>query len=151
MSKLNKLYIAIQLVLIWAIVFTIPNSLLLQVVLWINLLYTTWTLAYTEIINDDFIELEFTVKSLRQAMTNEMMRLDAVVDEIETLNKKKTAKKTTAKKATKPTEKKAIAKTAKKTATKKSAVKKEVKKEVKKAIAKKSATKKAVKKVAKKK
>lgn len=106
MSKLNKLYIAIQLVLIWAIVFTIPNSLLLQVVLWINLLYTTWTLAYTEIINDDFIELEFTVKSLRQTITNEMMRLDAVVDELETLNKKKATKKTTAK-------------TVKKTATKK--------------------------------
>ena len=111
MSKLNKLYIAIQLVLIWAIVFTIPNSLLLQVVLWINLLYTTWTLAYTEIINDDFIELEFTVKSLRQAMTNEMMRLDAVVDEIETLNKKKTTKKTTAKK---PATKKAVKKAVKK-------------------------------------
>ena len=132
MSKLNKLYIAIQLVLIWAIVFTIPNSLLLQVVLWINLLYTTWTLAYTEIINDDFIELEFTVKSLRQAMTNEMMRLDAVVDEIETLNKKKTTKKTTAKKATKPAEKKATAKTAKKTTAKKPATKKAVKKAVKK-------------------
>ena len=106
MSKFNKLYIAIQLILIWAIVFTIPNSLLLQIVLWVNLLYTTWTLAYTEIINDDFIELEFTVKSLRQAITDEMMRLDAVVDEIEALNKKKTAKKATAK-------------TAKKTATKK--------------------------------
>ena len=117
MSKFNKLYIAIQIILIWAIVFTIPNSLLLQIVLWVNLLYTTWTLAYTEIINDDFIELEFTVKSLRQAITDEMMRLDAVVDELETLNKKKTAKKTTAKKATKPAEKKA---------TKKSAVKKEV-------------------------
>ena len=117
MSKFNKLYIAIQLVLIWAIVFTIPNSLLLQIVLWVNLLYTTWTLAYTEIINDDFIELEFTVKSLRQAITNEMMRLDAVVDELEEKNKKKTAKKTTTKKSTK---------SAKKTATKKSAVKKEV-------------------------
>lgn len=117
MSKFNKLYIAIQIILIWAIVFTIPNSLLLQIVLWVNLLYTTWTLAYTEIINDDFIELELTVKALRQSITNEMMRVDAVVDELETLNKKKTAKKTTAKKATKP---------AKKTATKKSAVKKEV-------------------------
>lgn len=139
MSKLNKLYIAIQLVLIWAIVFTIPNSLLLQFVLWINLLYTAWTLAYTEIINDDFIELEFTVKSLRQAITDEMMRLDAVVDEIEALNKKKTAKKATAK-------------TAKKTATKKSAVKKEViTVVVDEATTKKPATKKAVKKVAKKK
>lgn len=142
MSKLNKLYIAIQLVLIWAIVFTIPNSLLLQFVLWINLLYTTWTLAYTENINDDFIELELTVKSLRQTITNEMMRLDAVVDELETLNKKKTAKK-----ATKP---------AKKTATKKSAVKKEVitivvdEKATKKPATKK-AVKKAVKKVVKKK
>lgn len=139
MSKFNKLYIAIQLILIWAIVFTIPNSLLLQIVLWVNLLYTTWTLAYTEIINDDFIELEFTVKSLRQAITDEMMRLDAVVDEIEALNKKKTAKKATAK-------------TAKKTATKKSAVKKEViTVVVDEATTKKPATKKAVKKVAKKK
>lgn len=144
MSKFNKLYIAIQIILIWAIVFTIPNSLLLQIVLWVNLLYTTWTLAYTEIINDDFIELEFTVKSLRQAITNEMMRLDAVVDEIEALNKKKTAKKTTAK-------------TVKKTATKKSAVKKEVitvvvdKAATKKTTAKKPATKKEVKKAVKKK
>lgn len=131
MSKFNKLYIAIQIILIWAIVFTIPNSLLLQIVLWVNLLYTTWTLAYTEIINDDFIELEFTVKSLRQAITDEMMRLDAVVDELETLNKKKTAKKTTAKKATKPTEKKAT-KTTKKATAKKPATKKAVKKVVKK-------------------
>lgn len=147
MSKFNKLYIAIQIILIWAIVFTIPNSLLLQIVLWVNLLYTTWTLAYTENINDDFIELEFTVKSLRQVITNEMMRLDAVVDELETLNKKKTAKKatakkTTAKKATKSAEKKATKKPAVKKevitivvdekATKKSATKKEVKKAVKK-------------------
>lgn len=139
MSKLNKLYIAIQLVLIWAIVFTIPNSLLLQVVLWINLLYTTWTLAYTEIINDDFIELEFTVKGLRQAITDEMMRLDVVVDELETLNKKKTTKKATVK-------------TAKKTATKKSAVKKEVITiVVDEKATKKPATKKAVKKAVKKK
>lgn len=144
MSKFNKLYIAIQIILIWAIVFTIPNSLLLQIVLWVNLLYTTWTLAYTEIINDDFIELEFTVKSLRQAITNEMMRLDAVVDELETLNKKKATKKTTAK-------------TVKKTATKKSAVKKEVitvvvdKAATKKTTAKKPATKKEVKKAVKKK
>ena len=93
MSKLNKLYIAIQLVLIWAIVFTIPNSLLLQIVLWVNLLYTAWTLAYTEIINDDFIELEFTVKSLRQAITDEMMRVDAVIDEVEELSKRKAPKK----------------------------------------------------------
>ena len=148
MSKFNKLYIAIQLILIWAIVFTIPNSLLLQIVLWVNLLYTTWTLAYTEILNDDFIELEFTVKSLRQAITDEMMRLDAVIDEIETLGKKKTAKKATAKKATakkattktvkKPSVKKEVITivvdkaTTKKATTKKPAVKKEVKKAVKK-------------------
>lgn len=146
MSKFNKLYIAIQIILIWAIVFTIPNSLLLQIVLWVNLLYTTWTLAYTEIINDDFIELEFTVKSLRQAITNEMMRLDAVVDELEALNKKKTVKKATAKKAT-----------AKKTTAKKSSVKKEIitvvvdKAATKKTTAKKPATKKEVKKAVKKK
>ena len=148
MSKFNKLYIAIQIILIWAIVFTIPNSLLLQIVLWVNLFYTTWTLAYTEIINDDFIELEFTVKSLRQAITNEMMRLDAVVDELEALNKKKTVKKATAKKATRP---------AKKTTAKKSSVKKEVitvvvdKAATKKTTAKKPATKKEVKKAVKKK
>ena len=146
MSKFNKLYIAIQIILIWAIVFTIPNSLLLQIVLWVNLLYTTWTLAYTEIINDYFIELEFTVKSLRQAITNEMMRLDAVVDELEALNKKKTVKKATAKKAT-----------AKKTTAKKSSVKKEIitvvvdKAATKKTTAKKPATKKEVKKAVKKK
>lgn len=152
MSKFNKLYIAIQLILIWAIVFTIPNSLLLQIVLWVNLLYTTWTLAYAEIINDDFIELEFTVKSLRQTITNEMMRLDAVVDELETLNKKKTAKKTTAKKATKPAEKKATTKTVKKATAKKPAVKKEViTVVVDEATTKKPATKKAVKKAVKKK
>ena len=143
MSKFNKLYIAIQIILIWAIVFTIPNSLLLQIVLWVNLLYTTWTLAYTEIINDDFIELELTVKSLRQSITNEMMRVDAIVDvfeEIEKIVAKKEAKKKTAKKATtktvkkevkKPAEKKAT-KTVKKATAKKPAVKKEVKKAVKK-------------------
>lgn len=134
MSKLNKLYIAIQLVLIWAIVFTIPNSLLLQVVLWINLLYTTYTLSFTDVVNDDLIESELNIKALRQSITNEMIRLDAVIDEVEELQKKAT------KKAVKKTTKKATTKT----------VKKEVKKEVKKAIAKKSATKKAVKKVAKK-
>lgn len=140
MSKLNKLYIAIQLVLIWAIVFTIPNSLLLQIVLWINLLYTAYTLSFTEIVNDDLIESEFNIKSLRQAITDEMMRLDAVIDEVEELQKK--------------APKKAVKKTAKKATTK--TVKKEVKKEVKKATtkkttAKKPATKKAVKKVVKKK
>ena len=62
MSKLNKLYIAIQLVLIWAIVFTIPNSLLLQVVLWINLLYTAYTLSFTDVVNDDLIESELNIK-----------------------------------------------------------------------------------------
>lgn len=135
MSKLNKLYIAIQLVLIWAIVFTIPNSLLLQVVLWINLLYTAYTLSFTDVVNDDLIESELNIKALRQAITNEMIRLDAVIDEVEELQKKAT------KKAVKKTTKKATTKT----------VRKEVKKEVKKAIAKKSATKKAVKKVVKKK
>lgn len=135
MSKLNKLYIAIQLVLIWAIVFTIPNSLLLQVVLWINLLYTAYTLSFTDVVNDDLIESELNIKALRQAITNEMIRLDTVIDEVEELQKK------APKKAVKKTTKKATTKT----------VKKEVKKEVKKAIAKKSATKKAVKKVAKKK
>ena len=135
MSKLNKLYIAIQLVLIWAIVFTIPNSLLLQVVLWINLLYTAYTLSFTEIVNDDLIESELNIKALRQAILNETMRLDAVIDEVEELQKK------APKKAVKKTTKKATTKT----------VKKEVKKEVKKAIAKKPAVKKAVKKVAKKK
>lgn len=141
MSKLNKLYIAIQLVLIWAIVFTIPNSLLLQFVLWINLLYTAYTLSFTEIVNDDLIESEFNIKALRQAILNETMRLDAVIDEIEELQKK------APKKAVKKTTKKATTKTVKKPA-----VKKEVKKTTtKKATAKKPAVKKAVKKVAKKK
>lgn len=136
MSKLNKLYIAIQLVLIWAIVFTIPNSLLLQVVLWINLLYTAYTLSFTEIVNDDLIESELNIKALRQAITNEMIRLDAVIDEVEGLQKKapkkavkKTVKKATTKTVKKPEVKKA---TTKKTTAKKSAVKKEVKKAVKK-------------------
>lgn len=136
MSKLNKLYIAIQLVLIWAIVFTIPNSLLLQAVLWINLLYTAYTLSFTEIVNDDLIESEFNIKALRQAIINETMRLDAVIDEVEELQKK------APKKAVKKTTKKATTKT----------VKKEVKKATaKKATAKKPATKKAVKKTVKKK
>lgn len=135
MSKLNKLYIAIQLVLIWAIVFTIPNSLLLQAVLWINLLYTAYTLSFTEIVNDDLTESELNIKALRQAIINETMRLDAVIDEVEELKKK------APKKAVKKTTKKATTKT----------VKKEVKTEVKKATAKKPAVKKAVKKVAKKK
>ena len=148
MSKLNKLYIAIQLVLIWAIVFTIPNSLLLQVVLWINLLYTAYTLSFTDVVNDDLIESELNIKALRQAITNEMIRLDAVIDEVEELQKKAT------KKAVKKTTEKATTKTVKKATktTKKPAIKKEVKKATtKKATAKKSATKKAVKKVAKKK
>ena len=144
MSKLNKLYIAIQLVLIWAIVFTIPNSLLLQVVLWINLLYTAYTLSFTDVVNDDLIESELNIKALRQAITNEMIRLDAVIDEVEELQKKAT------KKAVKKTTKKATTKTVKKATTKK-ATKKAVKKTTKKATAKKPATKKAVKKVAKKK
>jgi histone H1 len=135
MSKLNKLYIAIQIILIWAIVFTIPNSLLLQVVLWINLLYTAYTLSFTDVVNDDLIESELNIKALRQAILNETMRLDTVIDEIEELQKK------APKKAVKKTTKKATTKT----------VKKEVKKEVKKATAKKAATKKAVKKAVKKK
>ena len=138
MSKLNKLYIAIQLVLIWAIVLTIPNSLLLQAVLWINLLYTAYTLSFTEIVNDDLIESEFNIKALRQAIINETMRLDAVIDEVEELQKKapkksvkKTTTKTVKKEVKKPAEKKAT-KTTKKTTAKKPAVKKEVKKAAKK-------------------
>ena len=136
MTLQNKLYIAIQLVLIWAIVFTIPNSLLLQAVLWINLLYTAYTLSFTEIVNDDLIESEFNIKALRRAITDEMIRLDAVIDEVEELQKK------APKKAVKKTTKKATTKT----------VKKKLKKPAeKKTTAKKPATKKAVKKVAKKK
>jgi len=116
MSKLNKLYIAIQLVLIWAIVFTIPNSLLLQVVLWINLLYTAYTLSFTDVVNDDLIESELNIKALRQAIINETMRLDAVIDEVEELQKKapKKAVKKTTKKATTKTVKKEVKKVAKK-------------------------------------
>ena len=134
MSKLNKLYIAIQLVLIWAIVFTIPNSLLLQVVLWINLLYTAYTLSFTDVVNDDLIESELNIKALRQAITNEMIRLDAVIDEVEELQKKAT-KKATTKTVKKPAVKKEVITmvvdkattkkaTAKKTTVKKSATKK---------------------------
>ena len=145
MSELNKLYIAIQLVLIWAIVFSIPNSLLLQVVLWINLLYTSYTLSFTDVVNDDLVESELNIKALRQAITNEMIRLDAVIDEVGELQKKAT------KKAVKKTTKKATTKTVKKEV-KKPAAKKEVKKPAKKkATAKKPAVKKAVKKVSKKK
>lgn len=117
MSKLNKLYIAIQLVLIWAIVFTIPNSLLLQVVLWINLLYTAYTLSFTDVVNDDLIESELNIKALRQAIINETMRLDTVIDAIEELQKK------APKKAVKKTAKKATTKTVKKPAVKKAAKK----------------------------
>lgn len=146
MSKLNKLYIAIQLVLIWAIVFTIPNSLLLQVVLWINLLYTAYTLSFTDVVNDDLIESELNIKALRQMITNEMIRLDAVIDEVEELQKK------APKKAVKKTTKKATTKTVKKPAVKKEVITMVVDKATtKKATAKKSATKKTVKKVAKKK
>ena len=116
MSKLNKLYIAIQLVLIWAIVFTIPNSLLLQVVLWINLLYTAYTLSFTDVVNDDLIESELNIKALRQMITNEMIRLDAVIDEVEELQKK------APKKAVKKTTKKATTKTVKKPAVKKEVI-----------------------------
>lgn len=143
MSKLNKLYIAIQLVLIWAIVFTIPNSLLLQVVLWINLLYTAYTLSFTDVVNDDLIESELNIKALRQAITNEMIRLDAVIDEVEELQKKAT-KKATTKTVKKPAVKKEVITMVVDKATTKKAT-------AKKTTVKKSATKKAVKKVAKKK
>lgn len=95
MSKLNKLYITIQIILITAIYFTIPNSLILQLVLWVNLFFTVYTLSFAELTDEELREDEEMLKTIQSDVIHEMMRLDAVVDELETLKKKSAAKKTT--------------------------------------------------------
>lgn len=97
MSKLNKLYITIQIILITVIYFTIPNSLILQLVLWVNLFFTVYTLSFAELTDEELREDEEMLKTIQSDVIHEMMRLDAVVDELETLKKKSTAKKTTKK------------------------------------------------------
>lgn len=97
MSKLNKLYITIQIILITVIYFTIPNSLILQLVLWVNLFFTVYTLSFAELTDEELREDEEMLKTIQSDVIHEMMRLDAVVDELETLKKKSAAKKTTKK------------------------------------------------------
>lgn len=97
MSKLNKLYIAIQIILITVIYFTIPNSLILQLVLWVNLFFTTFTLSFAEATDEEFSEFERDVKISLNTICYEIERLDTLVDELKTPKKKSTAKKTTKK------------------------------------------------------
>lgn len=97
MSKLNRLYITIQIILITVIYFSIPNSLILQLVLWVNLFFTTFTLSFAEATDEELREDEEMLKTIQSDVIHEMMRLDAVVDELETLKKKSAAKKTTKK------------------------------------------------------
>ena len=82
MSKLNKLYIAIQIVLITVIYFTIPNSLILQLVLWVNLFFTTFTLSFAEATDEEFSEFEMDVKISLNTICYEIERLDTIVDEL---------------------------------------------------------------------
>lgn len=97
MSKLNKLYIAIQIILITVIYFTIPNSLILQLVLWVNLFFTTFTLSFAEATDEELVALEKNTKVSFNNIAYEIARLDTLVDELKTLKKKSTAKKTTKK------------------------------------------------------
>lgn len=97
MSKLNKLYITIQIILITVIYFTIPNSLILQLVLWVNLFFTVYTLSFAELTDEELREDEEMLKTIQSDVIHEMTRLDAVVDELETLKKKSATKKTTKK------------------------------------------------------
>lgn len=97
MSKLNKLYIAIQIILITVIYFTIPNSLILQLVLWVNLFFTTFTLSFAEATDEEFSEFEMDVKISLNTICYEIERLDTIVDELKTPKKKSTAKKITKK------------------------------------------------------
>ena len=97
MSKLNKLYIAIQIILITVIYFTIPNSLILQLVLWVNLFFTTFTLSFAEATDEELVALEKNTKVSLNNIAYEIARLDTLVDELKTLKKKSTAKKTTKK------------------------------------------------------
>lgn len=94
MSKLNKLYITIQIILITVIYFTIPNSLILQLVLWVNLFFTTFTLSFAEATDEEFSEFEMDVKISLNTICYEIERLDTIVDELKTVKKKSTTKKT---------------------------------------------------------
>lgn len=97
MSKLNKLYIAIQIILITVIYFTIPNSLILQLVLWVNLFFTTFTLSFAEATDEELVALEKNTKVSFNNIAYEIARLDTLVDELKTPKKKSTVKKTTKK------------------------------------------------------
>lgn len=97
MSKLNKLYIAIQIILITVIYFTIPNSLILQLVLWVNLFFTTFTLSFAEATDEELVALEKNTKVSLNNIAYEIARLDTLVDELKTPKKKSTTKKTTKK------------------------------------------------------
>lgn len=94
MSKLNKLYITIQIILITVIYFTIPNSLILQLVLWVNLFFTTFTLSFTEATDEELVALEKNTKVSLNNIAYEIERLDTLVDELKTPKKKSTTKKT---------------------------------------------------------
>lgn len=94
MSKLNKLYIAIQIILITVIYFTIPNSLILQLVLWVNLFFTTFTLSFAEATDEELVALEKNTKVSLNNIAYEIARLDTIVDELKTPKKKSTTKKT---------------------------------------------------------
>jgi hypothetical protein len=94
MSKLNKLYIAIQIILITVIYFTIPNSLILQLVLWVNLFFTTFTLSFAEATDEELVALEKNTKVSLNNIAYEIARLDTLVDELKTPKKKSTTKKT---------------------------------------------------------
>ena len=99
MSKLNKLFLAVQTVLILVIYFAMPNSIILQLALFVNMFFTIYTLAFAETTDDEIVMLEREINSIRNSATNEMIRLDAVVDELNSLTKKakKTTRKTTKK------------------------------------------------------
>jgi hypothetical protein len=97
MSKLNKLYITIQIILITVIYFTIPNSLILQLVLWVNLFFTTFTLSFAEATDEELVALEKNTKVSLNNIAYEIARLDTLVDELKTPKKKSTTKKTTKK------------------------------------------------------
>lgn len=94
MSKLNKLYITIQIILITVIYFTIPNSLILQLVLWVNLFFTTFTLSFAEATDEELVALEKNTKVSLNNIAYEIVRLDILVDELKTPKKKSTTKKT---------------------------------------------------------
>ena len=94
MSKLNKLYITIQIILITVIYFTIPNSLILQLVLLVNLFFTTFILSFAEATDEELVALEKNTKVSLNNIAYEIERLDTLVDELKTPKKKSTTKKT---------------------------------------------------------